>query len=223
MKTTLIVCLLLFPLMLQAACEVPGKVISITDGDTFKILDAAKQQHRIRILGIDAPEKGQPYSKAAKKHLSQLIAKKTVCLEPSETDKYQRTISKVILNDVDIGLALINSGYAWHYKKYMSNQPEADQALYAAGELQAKLSVIGLWSEPNPVPPWDWRTGKRKVQPQPIAPTNQQDNGFTCGTKRFCKQMQSCEEACFYLNQCGLGRLDRDKDSIPCESFCGGC
>ena len=164
MKNTLIFCLLLFPIILQAACEVPGKVIAITDGDTFKILDAAKQQHNIRILGIDAPEKSQPYSKAAKKHLNQLIAKKTVCLEPVETDRYQRTISKVILSDVDIGLALINSGYAWHYKEYMSNQPEADQSLYAAGELQAKLSVIGLWSEPNPVPPWDCRSGKRKVQ-----------------------------------------------------------
>lgn len=110
MKTIILLSILLLTVTqtLQANCEVPGKVIAIIDGDSIKILDNAKQQHEIRILGIDAPEKGQPYSKAAKKYLNQLIAKKTVCLEPMETDKYQRTVAKVLLAQVDIGLALIS-------------------------------------------------------------------------------------------------------------------
>lgn len=116
---------------------------------------------------------------------------------------------------------MVKVGYAWHYKKYQREQTPEDRVLYSKAELQARSDVIGLWSEPSPINPSDWRKGTRmaprakKANLTELAPEN-----FTCGTKRFCKQMSSCDEACFYLQQCGLSRLDGNKDGVPCNQLC---
>ncbi len=80
-------------------------------------------------------------------------------------------------------------------------------------EESARSNQLGLWGLDNPIPPWDWRRGERSVvKPGSLNPK--------CGSKRYCREMSSCEEAMFYLRECGLTRLDGDSDGVPCESIC---
>lgn len=211
---------------LNPDCRLSGKVIKVADGDSITVLDNSREQHKIRFSGIDAPEIGQPYGKAAKKFLSKIIYKKQVCVQWHKKDKYGRLVGLVFYEDKDVNLQVVEAGYAWHFKKFQSEQAPADRKLYAEAHDKAKSDVIGLWSEPDPISPDDWRAGTRqkkktaisKLQSikQSISPADQ----FSCGAKRFCSKMTSCAEACFYLAQCGLTRLDRDKDGIPCEKLC---
>ena len=210
-------------------------MIRVVDGDTVFVLDSNKVQHNIRMAGIDAPERGQPYSKAATKYLKSLVAGKNVCVEWYKKDKYKRLIGVVFYNNKDINYQMVTKGYAWHFKKYQKEQTPADRILYAKAETNSLLSVIGLWQEPDPITPGDWRDGVRPAKKSAKKPTpsngsslaqslQAQTTNFSCSGKRFCKHMQTCAEACFYLTQCGIGRLDRDKDGIPCESICNtGC
>lgn len=209
----------------EDTCKLRGKVIRIADGDTVTILDKNKESHKIRLAGIDAPERKQPYGKASKKYLSSMVGKKEVCVEWYKFDKYKRKIGNLFIDDLDVNYEMVLAGYAWHYKKFQKEQSEEDQIRYAEIETKAKLAVIGLWSEPDPIAPWDWRDGvrpKKKEEQKTIPKIKKANSGFSCDGKRFCKHMNSCAEARYYLNECGLGRLDRDKDGIPCEKLCGG-
>lgn len=219
----------------ERTCKVSGKVVSVADGDTITVLDAAKRQHKIRLAGIDAPEKAQPFGTAAKTHLSTLIGASDVCVDWHKLDKYGREVGYVRVGDKDVNHGMVADGYAWHYKKYEREQTREDRARYAAAEHQARSAVRGLWSDPNPIDPGAWRAGKRPGQtiPEPVRPVAQErqakeviqnaaSGGMSCGSKRFCGVMSSCAEACFYLIQCGLTRLDGDNDGRPCESLCRG-
>jgi endonuclease YncB( thermonuclease family) len=213
----------------NADCTLSGKVVSVTDGDTLKLLDADNKQHTIRLAGIDAPEKAQAFGNAAKKHLGELVADKQICTSGSKIDKYGRTVAKVMLDGADIDLQMVKDGYAWHFKKYEGEQSQEDRDAYASAHDQAKSDTIGLWSEPDPIEPDAWRAGERPqkaaAKAKPAAePEPQEDSGGggSCDGKRFCKQMSSCAEARHYLNDCGVHRLDADSDGVPCESICGG-
>ncbi len=199
------------------SCRTKGKVIKVSDGDTVHVLDAEKQTHKIRLAGIDAPEKGQAYGQAARKFLAKRINQKTVCVDWHKRDKYQRLVGVIRYEGRDVNLDIVKAGYAWHYKKYQKEQTPPDRVLYA--QAKARSDVIGLWSEPNPVNPSNWRKGKKErakaAKPIPLEPKD-----FSCGTKRFCGQMGSCAEACFHLQQCGLSRLDGNSDGIPCSKLC---
>lgn len=141
--------------------QVQGRVVGVTDGDTVTVLDDHKVQHKIRLAGIDAPEKGMPYGQRSKQYLSDLVFGKTVTLEGDKVDRYGRTVAKVILNGRDVNLAQIAAGMAWHYKKYDREQTANDRMLYGAEELNARAARRGLWGDPQPVAPWDWRAEKR--------------------------------------------------------------
>lgn len=229
-KTIFCIALLsLFSQSFASECKLRGKVIKVADGDTITVLDSKKKQYKVRLAGIDAPEKGQPFGKKAKKYLSALVYKKAVCVDWYKKDKYRRLVAKVLVNNTDINYKIINKGLAWHYKKYQKEQSVSDRKKYSSAETDAKLAVIGLWSEPDAIPPWKWRNGVRpkKISKQQKRKIIQKKRlakapkpGFTCEGKRFCKHMNSCSEAYFYLNNCGLRRLDRDRDGIPCESIC---
>ena len=191
-----------------------GKVISVTDGDNLTLLTADKQQIKVRLNAIDAPEKAQAYGSASKKSLSDLCYGKQATVETFEMDKYGRTIGDVYCDGLSANTEQIRAGMAWVYRKY-SDDPEL-----IALEDEAKAQRIGLWDDSKAIAPWDFRHGvKVPVQATQIATTTAKA-AFTCGGKRFCKQMISCEEAMFYLNSCGVYRLDRDNDGIPCESIC---
>ena len=141
-------------------------------------------------------------------------------------DKYGRLVGNILINNQSANLQMIQEGFAWHYKKYAGEQTADEQTVFAQAETNARLAVIGLWSQPYPVAPWDWRDGQKQspakqARQQPATTDKLQANSsFTCGEKRFCTHMDSCAEATFYLTQCGLSRLDKDGDGIPCESLC---
>ena len=134
-----------------------GKVVGITDGDTITVLDKDNSEHKVRLMGIDAPEKTQDFGAASKQALSNYIYQKTVTVDYKKLDKYQRKVGKVILDKQDICLAMIELGLAWHYKDYEKEQSKTDRDLYSQAELKARESRIGLWQSSNPIAPSSFR------------------------------------------------------------------
>ncbi len=134
-----------------------GRVVSVADGDTITLLDGNRQQHKIRLAGIDAPEMGQAFGKASKANLSRLIYRNQVEVEWHKTDKYKRLVGKVVIDGTDVCLEQIKAGLAWHYKKYEREQPPRDRMSYAQAETQARKARLGLWADKQPVAPWEWR------------------------------------------------------------------
>lgn len=137
--------ILFLPLLLFA---ISGKVISIHDGDTITILQN-KQQIKVRLFGIDAPELKQPYGKKSKQFLANLIAGEVVEVEENGKDRYKRTIGTIYLNGADINAQMVANGYAWAYRKFSKK--------YAPQESKAKKQGLGLWRDKEPIPPWEWR------------------------------------------------------------------
>jgi endonuclease YncB( thermonuclease family) len=133
------------------------KVIAIHDGDTLTVLDLDKRQLKIRLAGIDAPELKQDFGSRSKENLSTLVFGKLVTLACPKTDKYQRLVCTLTVDDKDINLAQVEAGLAWHYKKYAKEQSPEQQILYSETEKRAKDSKLGLWSQSSPIAPWDWR------------------------------------------------------------------
>jgi endonuclease YncB( thermonuclease family) len=137
-----------------------GRVVKISDGDTLTVLDESKRQHKVRLVGIDAPERKQAFGTVSRQNLADLVFGKKVAVEWSKQDHYQRVLGKVLLNGQDINLKQIKAGLAWHYKLYDKDQRLADRRLYAEAQKAASLNGIGLWSDPAPVAPWDFRHNK---------------------------------------------------------------
>lgn len=137
-----------------------GKVVGVSDGDTITLLDGAKVQYKIRLVGIDAPEKAQPFGQASKRNLSDMIFGKEVHVEWFKKDRYQRTLGKVILNGQDVCFEQVKRGMAWHYKKYQREQSVEDQRLYSEAEVKARTSKHGLWIDPDPIEPSEFRHKK---------------------------------------------------------------
>ena len=125
-----------------------GKVVSIHDGDTITVLQN-KQQIKVRLFGIDAPELKQPYGKKSKQFLANLIAGKVVEVEPKGKDRYKRTLGIVHYKDQDINAQMVLNGYAWAYVKYSK--------IYVDQEKTARENKRGLWQSSDPTPPWEWR------------------------------------------------------------------
>ena len=155
----LTVALLFIPLCLYAW---EGKVVSVTDGDTIVVLDTGNAQHKIRLTGIDAPERGQALGTKSKEYLSDSVAGKFVVMEYDKRDRYKRILGKVLLSDQDMNLEQVKAGFAWHYKKYQNEQSPSDRELYSQAEIEAREAKRGLWYDPEPVAPWEYRQIKRK-------------------------------------------------------------
>lgn len=139
-----------------------GRVVSVADGDTFTVLDSTRTQHRIRLQGIDAPERRQPYSNVSRQHLAELVAGKTVTVNRAKRDRYGRIVGTVLVDGRDVGLEQVRAGLAWHYKYYQMEQTPGDRARYAHAEEQARARRVGLWQEPNAIAPWEYRRGRRQ-------------------------------------------------------------
>ena len=134
-----------------------AKVVSVTDGDTIKVFNAEKDQVKIILYGIDTPEKGQPYGKAAGEYLACLIAGEIVDIETVTKDRYGRTVGIVTEGGSNINQEMVFSGYAWVYRRYC-DKPFCNFWLNLEDE--ARIGKSGLWQEPNPIPPWEWRRRK---------------------------------------------------------------
>ena len=137
-----------------------GKVVKITDGDTVHVLDSSYTKHKIRLAGIDAPERRQAFGKRSKQYLSSLVARKTVTEDWKKHDRYGRVVGKIIYDNQDINLAMVKAGLAWWYRKYAREQSLADQAIYERAEDIAKDKRHGLWANSGSIPPWEWRRKK---------------------------------------------------------------
>lgn len=154
MKYLLFVLLFLFNLSVTSQV-LNGIIVKVQDGDTVTLLDSLNQQHKIRLHGIDAPEKGQDFSNKSKDYISSLISGKYVTVETKGKDQYKRILGVIYLGEMNINAQMIRSGYAWNYfyskdKYYIKLQEEA------------KNNNIGLWSQPNPIDPYYFRKNKRK-------------------------------------------------------------
>lgn len=203
--------------------DVSCKIVGVSDGDTATCLTDDKKQIKIRFDQIDAPETGQDFGSASKKALSDMIFGKTVELDTKEQDKYGRTVAEVFVGDKNINKEMVALGMAWAYREYVKDNEYIDL------ETKARRDSLGLWSQPDAIYPSDFRRGKRGEQSVPTQTQQiKQDveksalakSDGQCGSKRYCKEMTSCKEAKHYLNVCGVHRLDRDGDGIPCESLC---
>lgn len=139
-----------------------GRVVGIADGDTLTLLDASKTQHKIRLAGIDSPEKGQAFGQVCKKSLSDLAYDRVATVESSKLDRYGRVIGKVFVDGRDVSLEQLRRGCGWHYKKYQNEQSLNDRLTYNGAEESARASRAGLWADQVPAPPWDWRQARRK-------------------------------------------------------------
>lgn len=139
-----------------------GKVVAIADGDSITVLDAQWDQHKIRLAGIDAPEKKQAFGQRAKEHISALLFSRSVAVEAEKKDRYGRTVGKVLVDGQDVNLAMVAAGFAWHYKQYASEQSATDRLIYDQAERVSRQTRRGLWRDPDPTAPWDWRKASRK-------------------------------------------------------------
>ena len=144
---------LICPSLLYAT-SFQGKVVSVSDGDTIKVLKDGKQV-KISLAAIDCPEKKQPYGQKAKQFTADLVAGNVVKVWEIVTDRYGRIVSFVFVNDKNLNKELLSAGLAWHYKQY-SRDPEL-----ARLEFEARSAKRGLGAESGPVAPWEWR-GKKK-------------------------------------------------------------
>lgn len=135
--------------------EQQGIVVKVVDGDTFDILDA-KVTTRVRLFGIDSPERGQAFNKKAKEFTDSLVAGKRVRIVVRDKDRYGRTVGDAYLEDgTYVNAAIVKAGYAWQFTQYSTD------AGIAQLERVARSNRRGLWQDARAIPPWEFRKGKR--------------------------------------------------------------
>ena len=157
--------MLVLCLVSQAQAEtLLGKVIHVQDGDSITVLDDTRTQHKIRLTGIDAPERRQAFGNVAKESLAEQVAGQSVAVEWDKVDRYGRKVGKVLLGGLDSNLVQVKRGLAWHYKKYEREQSPADRQSYAVAEAEARAAKLGLWRDAAPLPPWHFRRKGRNSQ-----------------------------------------------------------
>jgi len=144
------------------AATLAGRVVGVSDGDTVTVLTAENRQFKIRLSGIDAPEKKQPFGAHAKETLARQLFGQPVVVEWSRTDRYGRIVGKIEVDGVDANLEQIREGSAWVYTQYLRELPVEDRRLYLEAERQAKSERRGLWRDNDPEPPWQWRRELRE-------------------------------------------------------------
>ncbi len=160
---------------------VEGRVVGVSVGDTITVLDSDKKQHKVRINGIDAPEKGQAFGDRSRQSLAQMTYGKDARIECHKVDRFGREVCKVWVQPsgcprcgktLDVGLAQISVGLAWWFRRYANEQSAEDCGRYESEEEEARLRKRGLWVDAKPVPPWEWRDKGRaadRAATQPLA------------------------------------------------------
>lgn len=188
--------------------SIEGRVIWVTDGDTLVVIIPGRQEIRIRLVWIDAPELKQAYGDQSKRSLSLMTLNQWVRVVDHGYDRYGRLLGQVYVGSLDVNAEQVRRGMAWVYRKYA---PKGSPLLEV--EQIAKMARLGLWSDPHPIPPCKYRHGVSEKMPRV-------ENFRPCGSGKTCGDMRDCTEAVWYLKRCGLRELDRDGDGLPCESLC---
>lgn len=156
MMRLLVLIFTLTPFMVLAEPAWQGRVVGVADGDTLTVLSPEKIPVKIRIMEIDAPEKKQPFFMQSKKSLSDLCFGEEIYVKPNGRDKYKRTLARVVCKNRDASMEQADSGMAWAYTKYLTDQRIAE------AEDKSRKFGRGLWADDSPIPPWEWRKGRRK-------------------------------------------------------------
>lgn len=171
--------MLLLAAGLASAEELRGTVVNVADGDTVTVLDSTRMRHKVRLAGIDAPEKHQAFGTRSTQHLTTLVQGKDVIVVWKKHDRYGRIVGTVLVTQCtdnacpdtpDAGLAQLRAGLAWHYKQYQREQDTGERSRYAAAEQAARIKHEGLWQDASPVPPWDYRRRARTAALQITVP-----------------------------------------------------
>lgn len=131
--------------------DLQGRVVAVHDGDTITVLTAEKEQIKVRLEGIDAPELKQAFGTRAKQQLSSLVFNRQVAVKVTGHDRYRRTLGRIFCDAVDVNLELVKQGMAWRFDKYSKEVALGD------AQAAARRAKRGLWTDTNPVPPWEWR------------------------------------------------------------------
>jgi endonuclease YncB( thermonuclease family) len=141
--------------------EFTGKVVHIADGDTLTVLDRDNEQRKVRLHGIDAPEKGQAFGTKAKEALAEKVHERDVRVVWKEKDQYGRIVGDVWLPDRagerNVNIEMVRDGYAWWYRRYAPRSKSLE-----AAETEARRDHRGLWRDANPEPPWEYRKHERE-------------------------------------------------------------
>jgi endonuclease YncB( thermonuclease family) len=149
---------------LAASWTVQGRVVGVSDGDTITVLDRAKVQHKIRLAGIDAPEKGQAFGNRSKENLSRLAFDRQVEAHCHKKDRYGREVCKVMRGSTEVNLEQIGAGFTWWYREYAKEQTPQERDEYVREEEGAKAARRGLWKDAKHVPAWERRKEKGSKQ-----------------------------------------------------------
>ncbi|WP_276496573.1 thermonuclease family protein [Pontibacter litorisediminis] len=185
----------------QQPSTAPGdKVVGVKDGDTIVLLRNGEEV-TVRLYGVDTPEKNQAYGQRAKQYTSDLVYGKTVRLIINNKDRYGRTVGTIILPDGrSLNEELVRNGFAWHYKEYSKDQNLAN------AEVDARRFKRGLWQDPNPVAPWDFRKSQRSGNSEPSTANAPIPAGATKRTVYICNSQSSAvyhyDSACHVLKRC---------------------
>jgi endonuclease YncB( thermonuclease family) len=166
--------LFLSALLLSASAQpqtITGKVVGVSDGDTITVLDASNKEHKVRLLGIDAPESNQDFGSRAKQSRSDLVFGKTVTVTSEAKDMYGRVLGDVTLDGRNINLEQVRRGFAWFYRFYAKELRTEDVKAYDQAEAQARKEKRGLWAGPSPVPPWEFRQSGKAAKAPGAKPT----------------------------------------------------
>ena len=157
MRPYLLIAALLLGLSLAAQAPFSGRVVAVKDGDTVEVLRDDSTLARVRLTHVDCPEKGPPFGKAARQLTSDLCFGRTVGVVPrARPDRYGRTLAEVSVDGRSVNMRLVEAGLAWHYTQYSTD------TAYSAAEARARIMGLGLWADPAPVAPWEWRKHKHK-------------------------------------------------------------
>jgi endonuclease YncB( thermonuclease family) len=160
----------------EAPAPIEGAALDVQDGDSFVLRADDGSRVRVRVNGIDAPERRQPYADVSRRHLGELLRGRRIRLEPVKRDVFERTVARVVVVDGDpperdAGLAQIEAGLAWHFKRYRADQSADAFLRYAQAERDAQARGLGLWRDPSPEPPWDFRSRMRREDGAQAAPS----------------------------------------------------
>jgi len=154
-----------------------GVALDVQDGDTFDFQGLDGRRIRVRLAGIDAPERNQPYADHARRRLAEALRGAPVRLDPIKRDPFGRLVARVWVRrgdspEVDIALALVRAGLAWHFARYRADQTADEFERYAQAQREARAARLGLWRTPEPEAPWDFRarTRRRPAAPAPPGP-----------------------------------------------------
>jgi endonuclease YncB( thermonuclease family) len=132
-----------------------GQVMKIADGDTLTVLDQSRVQHKIRLAGIDAPERTQAFGTQARNALASAVFRQTVRVEVTDTDRYGREVGRVYCAGHFVNADLVRAGFAWRYTQWDKTGE------FAPLEADARRHRRGLWADSHPIPPWEFRKAKR--------------------------------------------------------------